>query len=742
MSTYANRLIIVTGRLPAGFGQKNGRVADVSPDGQIASAILAFLRRRLPADQPAFTEIGWAGVAGSKAMNGEPLQRQLPAGAFSWYPVFLPAKHDSTLTQGFGKTVLMPLFHSFPSLVEFSFPAYDDYFDMNRQFADSLERYLRPGDMVWIHDYQLLPLAGLLRQRLPELTIGLFLHIAHPPFEIFRQLPGDWQEQLLKGMLGADLIGFQTAEYATLFRNCVRLTLNAAEDGKIIEFDNRLITTGTFPVGIDFSSFNSVEETPAIRQLTADLKQRFKDKKIVFTIDSTDYTKGILRRIKACEDFLQRFPEYGNTVVFIVVVLPSHEPLTRNAERKKMIDERVSLINGKFGTIDWQPLVYMYRSLDFEELVTLYRSCDVALLTPLRDAMNLYAKQFAASAIHGQGVLILSELDGAAEELTEALFVNPNDVPSVAQTIKAGLSMPVHERQRRMEAMRKTVSTHDVYRWGSEFLLALQDTRTRRQQFNVRFFDAYSQRQLLERYRNAQKRLLFLDYDGTLMPFFKEPADAKPDDRVLETLGLLAADPRNTVCIISGRDAPVLEEWLGKLPIHIIAEHGAMARYKAGSWEKIGLPADEWGDRVFPVMQRYSKECPGAFIEKKNFSIVWHYRNAAAQLADKVKMELYPALIELTAGLPLQVTLGKKIVEVRNKDIDKGSAVRQLVKLESGDFILAVGDDRTDEDMFRVLANIEQAYTIKVGHEASHALFNIHTPQSLIALLAALGHIR
>lgn len=742
MTTYSSRLIIVTGHLPLEFAEGNGPMVVTPCYGEIASAILAFLRHKRPEGRPAFSEIGWAGLATCRPMNWESLQHRLPADGFTWYPIFLPPKHHKTLAEGFGNTVLWPLFHYFPSYVEFSFPAYDDYLDMNHRFAESLERYLRPGDTVWIHDYHLLPLAGILRLRFPELTIGLFLHISYPSHEIFRHLPGAWQENILRGMLGADLIGFQTAEYEALFLTCVRLTLNAPEEEKTIEFDNRLITTGTFPIGIEYSVFNAAGDTPSIRQKTADFLQRFKDLKIVFTIDSLDYTKGILHRVKACEQFLRRHPEDIDKVVFVFVIVPSRESLAKNAERKKLIDESISYVNGKFGSLHWQPLVYMYKSMEFDELLTLYRSCHVAFLTPLRDAMNLHAKEFAASRSDGRGVLILSEFDGAAHQLTGALIVNPNDIRTVAETIKTGLDMTPEEQQRRMRIMRESVCSHDVFHWGDEFLQTLENTRARRQQFNVRFFDAYSQRQLLESYRNAPKRQLFLDYDGTLMPFFNEPSEAKPGDHVLQTLARLAGDARNSICIISGRDPAVLESWLGHLPIHIIAEHGAMVRYKDSPWEKIGFPADRWMDRLYPVMDRSTAECPGAFVEMKNFSMVWHYRNADPQIADRVKMELYSALIELTAELPLQVTLGKKIVEVRNKDIDKGTAVRKLLGAGTGDFILAIGDDRTDEDMFRALADSHHAFTIKVGHEPSHAHFNIHTPQSVISLLDALGHIR
>jgi len=740
MTTRPGRLIIVTGLLPLEFEQHNERMTVKPTTGDIESAISAFLRQRDPDDRPVFSDIGWAGAALCKPEDWASQSEPLTGNNCACYPIFLPAKYQQILLKGFANSVLWPLFHYFPSLVEFSSAAYEDYFHMNRLFAERLQKYLRPGDTVWIQDHQLLLLAALLRQGLTELRIGLFLHISYPSFEIFRHLPGDWQEHILHGMLGADLIGFQSNEYAALFRKCVRHTFNSAGDGETLEYNNRLVRTGSFPVGIEHGRFDNIDLSQPDRQITSGFAQNFKGKKVIFSIDALDYTKGILHRIRACEYFIQQYPEYLGKVVFVLVVTPSREYLSRYAEHKKLIDQTVSHVNGKFGSLDWQPLFYMYKSLDFEELLSLYRLSDVALLTPLRDAMNLYAKEFVASRKDEKGVLILSELDGAADQLTGALLVNPNDIPSVANTIRSGLEMPEEEQRRHMQVMRKSVSRHDISRWGKDFLLALEDACARQEQFQVRQFDTYSQRSLLESYHSAHNRQLLLDYDGTLMPFFTQPADAKPGELVIETLARLAEDSRNSVCIISGRDAAILEDWLGHLPIHIVAEHGAQIRYRGGAWRRIALPAEEWKDKVISVMDHYTEKCPGAFVEKKNFSMVWHYRNADPQMAEKVKMNLHTALSEITAGLPLQVTLGKKIVEVRNRNIDKGSAVRNLLDREISDFILAIGDDRTDEDMFRALANKKHAFTIKVGAEASHALFNLPTPQSVISLLGALGH--
>ncbi|MBS1664632.1 MAG: trehalose-phosphatase [Bacteroidetes bacterium] len=527
MNTH-NRLFIITGHLPLQIQDLDARITVQPSFDDRTSTIAAFLQPDHGIDSPAFREIGWTGITACTPATWALLPLEGMPGRISWYPVFLSAKYEQGLIQGFGNTVLWPLFHYLPTDAKYQAASFADYVGINSQFTESMQRYLRPGDTVWIHDYHLLPLAGMLRELLPELTIGLSLHIPFPSFTAFRRLPEDWQRQILKGMLGADLIGFQTAEFADHFRSSVRMILNTPVDGMTVEFEDRLVATG------------------------------------VFTMKSE---------------------------------------------------------------------------------------------------------------------------------------------------------------------------------WGKDFLTALKNARHHQQNFQIRFFDVYSQRQLMEHYRNAGKRQFLLDYDGTLMPFFDLPSQARPADMVLDSLRRLAADDRNSVCIISGRDSNTLQNWLGQLPIHIIAEHGAEIRYRGQPWQRIGHHVDEWKHHVLPAMEHYTGKCPGAFIEEKNFSIVWHYRNADAPLADSIKMDLYSKLSGIIAGLGLQITMGKKIVEVRSGHIDKGSTVQNLLGRETGDFILAIGDDRTDEDMFRALADQKQAFTIKVGHEASYAHFNVHTPQSVISLLDMLGHI-
>ncbi|HEY4289829.1 MAG TPA: bifunctional alpha,alpha-trehalose-phosphate synthase (UDP-forming)/trehalose-phosphatase [Puia sp.] len=741
MNASPARLFIVSSRLPIRI-RSTGKGLEVLPStGELVSAITGFLRRMVASGSPKFTEVGWTGAARCSAAAWTGIRSQLPDSVYSYYPVFPSEKDYESWHQGFANSVLWPLFHYFPSYAEFSSGNYEQYFQVNQEFADTMERYLRPNDTVWIHDYLLLPLAAMLRKKFPDLTIGFFLHIPFPSYEVFRQMPRKWQEEILAGMLGADLVGFQTRDYAAHFLQCVRLVMGVDNYGGTIANNDRLVKTGLFPVSIDFEMFNQARETPELRTLMGNMRSKFEGRKIIFSVDRLDYTKGLIHRIKAYERFIVDNPDFQGKVVFIFVIIPSRDTLTRYAERKRLIDETISTVNGRIGSISWQPFVYIYSHLEFDELITLYRVCDLALITPLRDGMNLIAKEFAASRRDGKGVLVLSELAGASRELETALITNPNDIEEMAKMIRVGLQMPLEEQSHRILAMQEKVKQHDLTAWGNDFLATLRAANDEQRNFQVRFFDMYSQRRLLEAYRHARRRLILLDYDGTLIPFFNLPSLAEPNDLLLEILGNLAGNKKNSIYIVSGRDSATLEKWLGHLPVNLISEHGACFRFEGRQWKDAAEPAAKWKDYILPLMEFYAKKCPGAFIELKSFSIVWHYRNAKQDRAGQIKMELYADLCERATRADLQVMMGNKIIEVRNKGADKGTAIRNILKDEEQDFILAIGDDHTDEDMFRILAGLETAFTIKVGSEGSFAQYNIHTPQMVVSLLGNLNFL-
>ena len=387
------------------------------------------------------------------------------------------------------------------------------------------------------------------------------------------------------------------------------------------------------------------------------------------------------------------------------------------------------------------PVIYHYNTLDFENIVSLYSVCDLALITPLRDGMNLVAKEFVASRKDKRGVLVLSEMAGAARELTDALTINPNDIDEMADRIKEGLEMSEENQALCIENMQKRISNYDVKTWAEDFMSELVHTKKKQQSFQIRFIDDYSRRDIHDAYRSAKKRLLLLDYDGTLVPFTPNPDKATPDPGLLNLLNSLSTTEGNDVYLISGRSSSWLEKHFGDIPLHIVAEHGAMFKQKNKSWVTEIQPNNDWKEKVHNIMDMYVRRCANTFKEDKEYSMVWHYRNANIEQGKLRAYELVSDLNDYIHSRHLQVLMGNKIVEVRNNCINKGSFVKKILDNDTYDFIFAVGDDRTDEDMFKVLLNEENVFSIKIGHEASYAKYNLYTPQILVSMLRGMNYL-
>lgn len=732
----AKRLFIISNRLPVNITGTGTEVSITPSSGGLVSAINGFIGK--PNEHNNFSEKFWVGVPGCSIPVWEGLNSKLVNNDFKYLPVFLNKKVYDQYYNGLANSTLWPIFHYFPSFAEYNSEHYSSYQTANRQFLDVLARHILPGDTLWIQDYHLLPLAGLIRKSFPDVTIGFFLHIPFPSFEIFRIMPKKWQEELLHGMLGADLIGFHTIDYASHFLKCVQLVLGLENDMHLVRYDNRLVKADVFPISIDYKKFNDAYDREKVEVLRSSLKKQLGERQIIFSVDRLDYTKGVYNRLKGYEHFLRTSPEYREKVVFVMVVVPSRDGISKYAERKKLIDEYIGNLNSRIGTINWQPIIYQYNSLSFDELVAMYTASDLALITPLRDGMNLVAKEFVASRKDQKGVLVLSEMAGASRELTESLTINPNDIEEIATKIKAGLEMPLKEQSQRIQKMQEVISEYDVTVWAGDFFTQLKLIKNRQEAFKVKILEYNTRIELLTRYQEAGRRLLLLDYDGTLKPFTSRPSEAQPDASLLEMLNDLSSIQKNDVYIISGRDSKTLESWLGHLPVNIISEHGASYKYRDKQWQSEPLISDEWLEPIRAVMKHYVQRCTGSFIETKDFSIVWHYRNTDPERGALRATELYNELLEYTNSMDIQVVKGNKIIEVRNKGINKGTVIKRILKPESYDFILACGDDATDEDMFYQLTNIPNAYTIKVGANASYAKYNLHTPQMVLSLIESL----
>ncbi|HEY0732445.1 MAG TPA: bifunctional alpha,alpha-trehalose-phosphate synthase (UDP-forming)/trehalose-phosphatase, partial [Chitinophagaceae bacterium] len=544
--------------------------------------------------------------------------------------------------------------------------------------------------------------------------------------------PTKWKKNLLKGMLGADLIGFHTHDYVQHFIQSAKMALEVENQFNTIQYNNRLIKADLFPIGIDYKKFRDAITNDVVVNISTKLEEKFFNQKIIFSVDRLDYTKGLTYRLKGFEEFLERYPSWKQKVVFILNVVPSRDLIPTYIDRKREIEEMVSMINGKFSTIDWQPLIYRYNHLDFDELCALYQTADIALITPLRDGMNLVAKEYVASCLD-KGVLILSELTGAASELNEAVQVNPTDQEEVADAINMSLSMPLTEQRSRLSYMQRRLAQYDVVRWINDFLSVLGDTKTEQQSQKVNVLDRKVTEQMLREFESSQKRCILLDYDGTLAPYQKIPSLATPSGEVMNLLRDLSRDKANEVVVISGRDADTLDKWLGDLDLNLVAEHGACIKYRNEEWLQQVSVSHEWKDQIRPLMDLFVTRCVGSFVEEKKNTLAWHYRNTHPDLGFIRSRELRNSLLQLITNTPLQVIDGNKVLEVRLAGIDKGATSIKLMERFAPEFTLCIGDDATDEDMFRLLR--ETAYTIKIGRGTTAAKFNILSQRDVYPFL-------
>jgi len=735
---YMGRLILVSNRLPITIEKSGteGRLRQSS--GGLVSAIKSYFEKNREG-QHSFEKKIWIGSVDFSLQDFETLRDQLSEQEFEIEPVDIDAKLYSNYYNGFSNSTIWPLFHYFPSLVESQIEYFDAYKKVNEQFAEKILSLLQDDDVLWIHDYQLMLLPELIRQQKPGATVGFFLHIPFPSYELFRLLPADWRSQLIAGMLGADLIGFHTHEYVQYFIRSVKMIIKIDNQFNTLHYRNRLVKVDLFPIGVDFEKYYSAGDE-AVDEQIAQIKNTFAEKKIIFSVDRQDYTKGLMDRLYGYDQFLQDYPGWKEKVVFIQNVIPSRDNIPTYGERKRMLEELIGTINGKHSSIQWQPIIYRYNHLEFDQLKALYKTADVALITPLRDGMNLVAKEFVASRNDSQGVLILSELTGAASEMSEAILVNPLDRREVGDAINRALTMPVTEQQDRMKMMQKRLKEYDVVRWMSDFLDQLQGVKKDQEKLRLKLLDEKTINTIVQSYDSAQKRLLLLDYDGTLSAFTRVPSEARPSKELLLQLKKMCAENRNEVVVISGRDEKTLENWLGDLCISLVAEHGASIRLKGKQWEKQFNVQPGWKDRIRPIMQLFVSRCAGSLVEEKENTLAWHYRNTAPELGFTRSRELANTLSQLISNTSLQVIDGNKVLEVRQAGIDKGTTAMRLVNHFSPDFVFCIGDDATDEDMFNILKG--KAFTVKIGTGATAADYTVVKQSEVLPLLSKIINVK
>jgi trehalose 6-phosphate synthase/phosphatase len=729
-----SRLLVISNRLPFTVQQTESGPKLLPSSGGLASALSSYLQRRKQ-ESPGL-EFAWLGWPGAELTPAQSEQLQtLALHEHGAYPISLDAAEMTQFYAGFCNSTLWPLFHYFPTYATFREEDWETYQRVNERFCEAVLELARPDDEIWVHDYHLLLLPRLLRERLPGASIGFFLHIPFPAFEVFRQLPSRWRLEILSGVLGADLVGFHTHDYVQHFLHSVFRTLGHEHRFGEVEIQGVLTRVEAFPIGIDFERFWQAATSEEVAAARAKIESGLNARQLIFSVDRLDYTKGILHRLRGYEAFLRSYPEFRGKVTFVLVVVPSREEVGQYQRMKQELDELVGQINGGLGEVDWVPVVYQYRTLTFTELVALYSSASVALITPLRDGMNLVAKEFLASKPDGTGVLVLSEMTGAARELGEALQINPNHAREIAEAMREALLMPLDEQISRNRAMQERLRAYDAQRWVGSFLGALERVKERQAGLYTRLLTGSAAEQMLERHRAATRRLLLLDYDGTLVAIEGTPAQAAPDAELMQLLRRLQT-PRQSVYVVSGRDRRTLDEWFTNLPIKLVAEHGAWLRDAEGVWTTPQPLRRAWKDELRPLLELYVERVPGSQLEEKDSSLVWHYRRADPELGALRAKELADDVVFYRSSLEVQVLEGKKALEVRNAGVTKGAAARAALALEAPDFVFAAGDDVTDEELFRALPRT--AVTVCVGGTHSNANYRVSHHLQLRELLMRL----
>src|SRR5215472_14698977 len=510
----AARLIVVSNRLPLTLKKTEEGWDTVRSSGGLASAMNPLLARS------GGDWIGWSG----DSEEGDRQERDAILSEWAktdhCFAVHLPKDVAVGFYEGYANQTLWPVFHNFPSQLKFDAKHWAAYVEANRIFCEAVVNRYRPNDLIWVHDYHLMLLPQMLRERLRDAAIGFFLHIPFPSSEIFPVLPR--REELLEGLLGADLLGFQTHAHLQQFRAALLRVLGMESKIAEVALGSRPVRLEALPIGIAPEEYTGLLNGDATtgKQYT-DWAQRYRGRKVLLAVDRLDYTKGVPERLRAYAHLLRTAPELRERVVLIQIAVPTREGIATYQELRSEVNQLVGEINGQLGTPEWIPLVYINRSIERSELVALYKLADVAWVGSLRDGMNLVAKEYVACKPDGNGVLVLSEFAGAAAEMGEALLINPYDEERTAATISRALAIDSQERSLRMRALHNRVIRNDVFHWGERFLAALEDAVWER----GRYADTQPQQlrptEMHEAYINANRRLLIFDYDGTLIPFGK-----------------------------------------------------------------------------------------------------------------------------------------------------------------------------------------------------------------------------
>jgi trehalose 6-phosphate synthase/phosphatase len=764
LKSIEGKLIVVSNRLPVSITEEeDGSFSCRMSSGGLVAG-LAGLRKTFD-----FVWVGWPGLhaEGERRRKIEAVLR-----GQGCLPVWLPETIMNAYYNGYCNAVLWPLFHyiSFNEGNQTSPKERQEYWEAyqeaNRYFAAVLTELCSEDDTVWVHDYHLMLLPRLLRAALSTIRIGFFLHIPFPSSEIYRMLPE--RSEILQGVLATNLMGFHTFSYARHFMSCCMRLLGLQTDLSGVSLpDGHFCHAGAFPIGIEPQKFMDAQLQTDTQAKIAELKKQFHGKKIILGVDRLDYIKGIPHKIQAFELFLDTHPEMRGKVVLLQIGVPSREDVEEYQKLSSHVNEMVGRINSKYGTVSFAPIHYINQSVPMSELTALYTLADVLLVTSLRDGMNLVSYEYIACQQERHGVLILSEFTGAAMSLGSALRVNPWDIGAIAQNIYDALNYEAEERKQRHKLLLQYVLANTSSSWGTKFMRNLfgaidfKVTPDSPSIFGMSPIMPFNDIKGL--YQCSSRRVLFLDYDGTLISFKSHPNLAIPPQELTDLLLKLSEDPRNFLCLISGRKREVLEKWFPSQSIGLAAEHGYQFRIPGTSkFENLyNFQENSWKDTVADLFRYYESLTPGSYMEEKHSSLTWHYRSAEPGFGEFQAKEVLNSLSESVSSYPVDIIQGAMNIEVRHTGMGKGVAVsRVLNTLTSAmsdtklqlpkkldfegkvDFVLAVGDDRTDEEMFQALDEsrslIAHTVTCTVGNKSTSAEYHLPSCEQVLSFLRSL----
>ncbi|HEX7352455.1 bifunctional alpha,alpha-trehalose-phosphate synthase (UDP-forming)/trehalose-phosphatase [Brachybacterium sp.] len=743
-----HELVVVANRLPVDSRTlPDGATEWVTSPGGLVTAMESVMRT---VDSGA-----WVGWGGSPGEAPDPFE----ADGMALYPVELSQQDVERYYEGFSNGTLWPLYHDVIVDPEFHRGWWDSYLSANRRFAEAAAPVAAAGGTIWVHDYQLQLVPRMIREKRSDVRIGFFNHIPFPSVELFSQLPK--RNSILRGLLGADLIGFQRESDSLNFVNAVRKLLGYHVDGSTISVPGigaapvREVEARTFPISIDSTAVSALTEDPEIRERAAQLRRDLGDPdRIVLGADRLDYTKGIRHRLKAWGELLDDGSIDPHDAVMIQIATPSRERVEAYRQLRDEVELTVGRINGEHAPLGRPAVSYQHHSFDRREMTALFMAADVVLVTALRDGMNLVAKEYVASRPDLQGVLVLSEFAGAADELRAAVLVNPHDIDELKSAILRSLAMPAEEQEEAMRSLRHQVMEHDVQAWAHHFLERLEATQSPEQVSapSIRITgdrpsDPASLEAALRTFSAVPRLLIATDFDGVLAPIVADRDAVQPDPDALEALRELSELPGVAVALVSGRALSDLD-FHTRMPSSVVlvgshgAEVGALPPWmQAEVLDKSALAMspekEELLAGITSTLRRIARAHPGTEVETKPTAAVLHTRNATGRGG----INATESALEYAMTLPdVTVTPGKEVVEFAVVHTSKGAAVDALARASASDAWLYLGDDVTDESVFAQLG--ERDLGLKVGAGDSAASLRLEDTEAVRGVLQRLLTLR